>query len=250
MPEPEAHHHILLHSVLIPMCRFIPVPFLDDAVQDILERRHVTGIARIHGRTITTKEADALCGHEAGGGCSCIGCLVYMPLLPFKKLLRKILYFLEWKATIDLASRTYIEGYALDYLLGEGLWPSEDPDPAARVPAALDRVVEKAGISPIEAAFKQVWKNARLAIIGTAQLLGQRLRKLVGLGKEEQRAAVTRVLDEIEHDQKLEATLMKLSQALSQVHGEYFDRLKELTRDEFRVSPEDGSESSPPDAPD
>lgn len=245
--QPKAHHVILLHSVLVPMCRLIPIPFLDDIVQEQLERRHVTGICKAHGRQLSGHEVKSLCGHDGGGGCSCLGCLLYVPLLPFKKILRKILYFLEWKATIDLAARTYIEGYAFDYILGEGLWPSEDPEAAKRVHDALDRIVEKAGTSPIEAAFKQVWSSARLAIISTAQLLAQRLKKLVGLEKEAQRSAVTRVLDEIEQDQKLEATLVKLTQALSQVHGEYFDRLRQLTRDEFKVTgtEPDEAESSP-----
>jgi len=242
--QPKSHHLILLHSVLVPMCRLIPVPFLDDMVQDQLERRHVTGIAKVHGRALSGPEVKALCGHDGGGGCSCWGCLVYIPLLPFKKILRKILYFLEWKATIDLGARTYIEGYAFDYILAEELWPSEHPEPAKKVHEALDRIVEKAGTSPIEAAFKQVWSSARLALINTAQLLAQRLKKLVGLDKEAQRSAVTRVLDEIEQDQKLEATLAKLALALGEVHGEYFDRLRQLTRDEFRVSP-DETESSP-----
>src|SRR4051812_37093618 len=114
---PTPHPIIATHAVLTGLTPLIPVPVLDDLLYTYFMRSMVRRLAAANGHNLKGDEVKTLSAQT--GGCG-LGCFATLLIYPFKKLLRKVLYFLEWKRASDLISRTYCEGYLLGAAFSEG----------------------------------------------------------------------------------------------------------------------------------
>ncbi|MEW6284300.1 MAG: hypothetical protein AB1758_37140 [Candidatus Eremiobacterota bacterium] len=215
--DPRVEREVLFHSLIIALTRYVPLPFLDDAIRQAAHQRMYAIIGRHHGRELSREDLKVLT--EDRGGC-CSGCLLSVLLFPFRKVLARLLVLWDLKKTIDLASRSYIQGYLLNTTFDEELWHE-----AATVRDAIDATCALVGTSPVEHVFHGVLDGASRTLRGAGELLRRLVRRE---GPEPREEAVTRVLDEAEAEEKqqLSSLLDRLVQALRLVPESYFEQLR------------------------
>ncbi len=134
------------YSLITGLTNLIPVPLLDDWVRDLLRQRQAMELARDHGVALTGAEGKVLaCGHHPPSASGCLrGCLVALLVKPaellfkvvFRKIVRKVLFFLTIKDVIDTFSRTLHEGFLVRHALGLGVLGSPPTPGAAMSPPA------------------------------------------------------------------------------------------------------------------
>jgi hypothetical protein len=104
---------VLYHSLLIGAALFVPIPFLDDRLATFLWKHMVSDLAKIHKRDLTREQILAL-SYQSRFALS-DGCLLVIKRF-FREVLQEILFFLEWRRAIHLASDAYYTGYLLNEL--------------------------------------------------------------------------------------------------------------------------------------
>jgi len=217
------HPIITTHAVLAGLTPLIPVPILDDLVYNYLLRSLVRGLAASHHKNLRDEEVRALATQPAGCG---LGCFATLLIYPFKKVLRKILYFLEWKRATDVISRTYCEGYMLDVAFDEG-WVEKHG--AVRVRAAMDAVLARTNTSPIKGAVYGVVKQSK----GTMKSLTGLLESLLSRVKRNTKdSEVAQAVTEVENEEVLKKLIDQLQRAIGTLPAEFLQNLKaELARE-------------------
>lgn len=217
--------HILSVVVLIGASALLPVPFLDDVAKAYLERRLVRTIASGEKLTLTTEEVERLT-LEPPKGCCALGCLGKVVLYPIKKLIRKILFFLEIKRAVDQSSNALAEAWLLTLALRQGLWSTGRPIAEAdRLREVMDAACQSHGVKPLETAFDHAFRGAKVSLLDFAgRFTGQ-----VDDDKERLDAAVEKL--EAEEGERLAKLSRKLREALSEVGEVYLQRFaKEFER--------------------
>lgn len=241
-PETGAGHpvpwfqRVTFYSVMAGLCPLIPVPFLDDRVLDAVKRRMTTVLARERGVALTERQRDYLSGTYS----ETRGCLARAGGLAFKltvklvgKIFRKLLIFLAVKEAVDVASRTFHEGYLLHLLLDPAT-PPDWPDPhrtaggdretdAWHARWAIERAVAETDPRPVNQAMKRAFRGSRGLMRESARLLGKAVRSGKGAGgvaREETAAAV-----EKEESERLAGVVEPLASELWVERG-YLDALE------------------------
>lgn len=222
MPEESASQPRLIgHAVLVGLTPLIPVPFVDDLVRGHLLRRMVRGLGEARGRALAPAEVSALT-EERGGGCLG-GCLGQAVLYPLKKIFRKVFFFLEWKRAADLTSRTYHQGYLIDYALSE-------PELFGAVPAdklrdAIDAVCRESPVKPVETAAGAALRGSKGAVSAAAQLLGSALRRR---GPKPDRAQVAEAVASVDEEERrtLAPVTRRLQDSIAAIPDEHFRALR------------------------
>src|ERR1044071_2916662 len=105
---------VIYHSLLIGAALFVPIPLLDDRLATFLWKHMVSDLAKSHGRTLTNEQLRALSYRSKfalSDGC------IYVIVRFFTELVQEILFLLEWRKAIDLATDAYYSGYLLNELL-------------------------------------------------------------------------------------------------------------------------------------
>jgi hypothetical protein len=208
---------ITTHAVLTGLTPLIPVPFIDDVIYSYVMRSLVRRIAASHKHELTEHDVRVLASQP--GGCG-LGCVATLLIYPFKKVLRKILYFLEWKRATDVISRTYCEGYLLDEAVKEGWLESHN---ASRVREAINAVLVRTNTSPIKGAVYGVVKQSKGAMKGlTGTLQGFLSRSKRDTNETEVAKAVT----EVENEATLENIIEQLQRAIGTLPVEFLQNLK------------------------
>ena len=113
---------VIYHSLLIGAALFVPIPFLDDRLATFLWRHMVSDLAKSHGRTLTNEQLRAL-SYQSKFALS-DGC-IYLIVRLFTELVQQILFLLEWRKAINLATDAFYSGYLLNELFAyEGFDPA------------------------------------------------------------------------------------------------------------------------------
>ncbi|EDM77270.1 hypothetical protein PPSIR1_17460 [Plesiocystis pacifica SIR-1] len=172
-------------SLLVGLSRLIPVPFLDDIVEGQVRRQMVAAILHRHGRTTKTGEFGPL--YSDGGGClgllwSILTFPIKLLLVPLKKLLKTVFFFLAIRDMALRMGHALMLGRCLDRQLGKG-----------ELGDALSKKERTREVQAIRAAFEESYKGSDLGVLRHA--LSQSLRgakSLAAVGTAAVRSVVRR----------------------------------------------------------
>jgi hypothetical protein len=218
MPShPTPQPTIATHAVLAGLTPLIPIPFLDDLIYTYLMRSLVRKLAGTHKYQLSEGDVRILASQPTGCG---LGCVVPVLIYPFKKVLRKILYFLEWKRATDIISRTYCEGYLLDEALGEGWLETHG---STQVRTAINVVLARTNTSPIKGAVYGVVKQSK----GTMKGLTNTLQSFFSKGKRNTpETEVAKAVNEVENESTMENFIEQIQRAIGNLPAEFLQNLK------------------------
>lgn len=182
---PATRRTILLYSVLCGLCPLIPLPLLDDWAQALLARRMARALLTEAGLPAPRAALLHLTRERAGCG---PGFLLAPVLWPIRKLLRKVLFFLSFKACVDVAVAWLHRGWLLGRVLqrrelhaaalvpASGVWP---------VVLAMEEALQGTRKKPITAIVRRTFRGSRRLLLGLA---GRLARALGGSRREEEAA--------------------------------------------------------------
>lgn len=167
---------ILTHAVLIGLTPLIPIPVLDDLVKSYFYRNLVKSLASAYGAALSDKEISAL-AEERGTGCL-NGCLFWLIEFGVKRLVRKILFVLEWRRAIDLVTHTYYYGRLLDHAFANGLYTAGDPERAAQLRSAIEQARRGANTNLVKKVVQSTFNQSRQLVLGAVQQLSDGVRDI------------------------------------------------------------------------
>lgn len=228
--------HLLAIMVMVGASALLPVPFLDDVAKGYLERRMLRTIASKEAMTLTSEEVDRLT-QEPSKGCCLVGCLTGAVIYPVKRLLRKLLFFLEIKRSMDQASTALAESWLFWLALRRGFWsPGRDIAEADRLRTVIEAACNSQGVKPLETALRHAFGGAK----GTLKELAARFGGKTLSDKAQLEAAVRSL--ETEEGERLAKLSKSLKAALSEVGESYLRRFAE----EFERQMEQASPTAAP----
>ncbi len=231
------------HSVLTALCPLIPIPFLDDWIRDVVRRRMVRGLSAETNTPLSDRRIDILaCGYDPISASGCLsGCLVKAFKIPaqfvfkllFKKILRKIVFVLAIKDSVDTFSATFHEGFLLrhalthepirksflDPSLSNPETPSSDSDPVIALRRSIETVRDEVDHRPVERWARKTFTVSKKLLRRVASTAFRQLRRSRRDGHldedqiyEEMRkeeAELSHVVDELTHEIGGEQTYLR-----------------------------------------
>jgi hypothetical protein len=213
---------ILTHAVLVGLTPLIPLPFIDDMVREILERRMVRVLASAHGLDLSPTDVRALA--DAPKESWLKGAAVSVLLLPARMILRKTFLVLQGKRIIDLASNCYHKGFLVDVAFADRWCAPVGPRPAHEVRRAIDAVCKEANTAPVEYALRTGFEQSRVALVTLVDVLRKRLGALRGQPAEPEVAAV---VEEAAQDKGgVGGIVERVRRAVAEVPSEHFEDLR------------------------
>ena len=249
---------LILYSTMAGMCKFIPIPFVDDIVQGFVVRRMIRVLLAEHGIVADTEALERLTRERPG--CP-LGCIYTLVLYPIKKILKKILFFLAFKDFADESSKWFHRGYLVQYaaqaelltartMTSEHLqWP---------VALAIEETLQETDTKRFTQIIRRAWSGSRASL----RAVSRRLWRLVGAVRRQPDAeeAVGTALQQVEAehgelDSDLESfsqTVWRESDHLVAMEQRFVDKLAETHRryQKGRAAIEGAAEpSTPPPAP-
>jgi hypothetical protein len=117
----------------------VPIPFLDDKLASFLWKHMASDLAKSHHRNLTKEQIAAL-SYQSKFALS-DGC-IYVIVRFFTELVQEIIFLLEWRKAIDLATDAFYSGYLLNELLA---FDGFDPARVSQYAAAMQKA--KRGIN-------------------------------------------------------------------------------------------------------
>jgi hypothetical protein len=146
---------VIYHSLLIGAALFVPIPFLDDRLATFLWKHMVADLAKIHKRDLTREQILAL-SYQSRFALS-DGCIVVLTRI-FRQLFQEILFFLEWRKAINLATDAYYSGYLLNELFAyEGF----DPSKAGQYAVALQKAKQGINTKLVKGVFRGTFRSGK-----------------------------------------------------------------------------------------
>ena len=146
---------VMYHSLLIGAALFVPIPFLDDRMATFLWKHMVADLAKIHKRELTREQLLAF-SYASRFGLS-DGCLFVIKRL-FREVLQEILFFLEWRRAINLATDAYYSGYLLNELFAyEGF----DPARTGQYAVAMQKAKQGINTKLVQGVFKGTFRSGK-----------------------------------------------------------------------------------------
>ena len=110
-------------ATLAGLSVLIPIPFVDNAFEAFFRKRIPGAVAHSRGRTLS-REVRAVLEEDAAGGCATLPARLVIGL--FKRLSRKLLYFLTVKQATDRLSHYWYRAFLMDHMLASGHLESTD----------------------------------------------------------------------------------------------------------------------------
>ncbi len=146
---------VMYHSLLIGAALFVPVPFLDDRLATFLWKHMVADLAKIHKRTLTREQLLALSYQSRFALAD--GCIVLLTRI-FRQLLQEILFLLEWRKAIYLATDAYYSGFLLNELFAyEGF----DPARTGQYAVALQKAKQGINTKLVKGVFRGTFRSGK-----------------------------------------------------------------------------------------
>jgi len=217
-PENSTQKRLATYSVLAGLTPLIPIPFLDEAAKRYFKRRMTRELAKARGLSLDAQSVKTL-SDDPDTGCLS-GCLLGALFYPIKWLFKKIFLLFGAKRAVDFVTRSYHQGYLIDYALEKGY--SAD---AARARAGIDRVLTDTNTSLIEYAVRQAFGQSKGALRSAARGLQRVLMRLARRPTQEQ---IDQALESAEGQEKreVESLAALLQKIMDQVPPEHFERLR------------------------
>jgi hypothetical protein len=231
LPEAGNQKLILTHAVLTGLTPLIPVPIVDDLVKSYFQRRLVRELARVYSINPSEGEIRTL-ADDPSSGCLA-GCLGGALLLPFKLIFRKLFFFLEWKRAADTVSRTFHQGYLLDYAMQTSYYPNQRN--AVEVRGAIEAVCREVRTGPVERAVSLTLVQSKETLKSAANLLKRSLASISGRPDPE-RVALAAEAVESEEEREIEGVITRLQKSIQSVPEGYFNNLRARLAACLRIS--------------
>jgi hypothetical protein len=230
----------MYHSLLIGAALFIPIPFLDERLAAFLWKHMVSDLAKQHHKNLTNEQLLALSyGYRFGlsDGCLFLGRRI------FKEFLQEIIFILEWRKAINLATDAYYSGYLLNELFAyEGF----DPTKAGQYAVALQKVKQGINMKLVQGVFKGTFRSGKGVLAAIAKWLSsitvgyakeswarRKKKKNAGSTSEEHMENFFEMyrsrLQTLLHD-----LIMELQSGIGSLPKGHFDTLKNKLFDELR----------------
>ncbi len=195
---------LVADSELTGLCPLIPVPLLDDFARDLLRKRLVGHLATASGTAMADGEAKILaCGYQPVSTSGCArGCLrlalvrsvVFLITVIFRKITRKILFFLTIKDAVETFDKNFHEGYLLRHALSLGVLrqpalagaaPAQVDPRLLEVRGAVEAVIRQTDTRPVTNLARSVFAGSRRLVKRTAKAMARVLRRRQGAGEDE-----------------------------------------------------------------
>ncbi|GMU55755.1 MAG: hypothetical protein AMXMBFR33_49010 [Candidatus Xenobia bacterium] len=233
---PELERDVLFHAILMALTRYVPLPFLDDALRQAAHERMVRRLGTAYQRELSKEEVKVLT--EDRTGC-CSGCLLSLFLWPFKKVLARLLVVWDINRTVDAASGYFVSGYLLQVAFSEGLYHGN----AVRLRDAQDAAAARVSTSPVGRVFQSVLGGASQKLRQAGQELARRLRKQAPPAPEQEAEAAREVIEAVEEEEQkaLAPVIERLREGLKAIPASYYDELKAAFREALREQSEEVS---------
>lgn len=209
---------LLTHAVLVGLTPLIPIPLLDDAVKDAIDRRLVRELARVHGLVLSKDDVAALANGPGEG--IFLSIAKGIATFPLKLIFRKLFVVLEVKRASDEASRCYHRGLLLDVAMASR---AIGPRPPAEVRAAIDQVCGEISVSPLGRAIGGVFEGSKGALEG----IGRQLLRRIGVGKTAPTAASVDAAVDAGASGEVAGIVERLKAAVATVPAEHFVALED-----------------------
>ena len=156
---------VMYHSILIGAALLVPVPFLDEKLATFLWKHMVADLAKSHHRTLTNEQLLAL-SYQSRLGMS-EGCLFVLKRI-FRELLQEILFFLEWRKAIALATDAYYSGFLLNELFAyEGF----DPTKASQYALAMEKAKQGVNMKLVQGVFRAQFRSSKSGFLSVVKWL-------------------------------------------------------------------------------
>ena len=212
---------LLTPVVLIGASALVPVPFLDDIAKAYLEKRLFRLLAEKEGLELSKEEQSHLTQHP-GSGCCLVGCLGSALIYPFKKVLRKVFFFLEIKRSVDQSTTALAQAYLFRLTLRNDLWrPGGPVESADVVRESIQAACHSQGVKPLETAIRHGFEGAK----GTLSDFASKLADKVS-GADDSEEKISSVVDRLEEEEteELKGLTRSLSDSLNDVSQPYLEK--------------------------
>lgn len=156
---------ILYHSLLIGAALLVPIPFLDEKLATFLWKHMVADLAKSHHRTLTKEQLLAL-SYQPRLGMS-EGCLFVLKRI-FRELLQEILFFLEWRKAIALATDAYYSGFLLNELFA---YEDFDPLKASQYAVAMQNAKLGVNMKLVQGIFRVQFRSSKSGFLSVVKWL-------------------------------------------------------------------------------
>jgi hypothetical protein len=156
---------VIYHSLLIGAALFVPIPFLDDRLATFLWKHMVSDLAKSHGRLLTRDQIQALSYQSRFALAD--GCMFFLKRI-FQELFQEILFFLEWRKAIDLATDAYYSGYLLNELFA---WKDFDPARVKQYAVAMQKAKQGINRKWVQSSFRAQFRSGKGVLMSVAKWL-------------------------------------------------------------------------------
>jgi hypothetical protein len=156
---------VMYHSLLIGASLFVPIPILDERLAAFLWKHMVSDLAKNHKRNLTNDQLLAL-SYQYRFALS-EGCLFVVRRF-FRELFQELLFFLEWRKAIDLATDAYYSGYLLNELFA---YEEFDPAKAGQYGIALQKAKQGINTKLVKGVFKSTFRSGKGVLASIAKWL-------------------------------------------------------------------------------
>ena len=156
---------VMYHSLLIGAALFVPIPFLDDRLATFLWKHMVADLAKSHNRNLTNEQILAL-SYQSRFALS-DGCMVVLVRV-FRQLFQEILFFLEWRKAINLASDAYYSGFLLNELF---VYEGFDPAKTGQYAVALLKAKQGVNMKLVQGVFRAQFKSSKSGLTAVVKWL-------------------------------------------------------------------------------
>jgi hypothetical protein len=230
---------VIYHSLLIGAALFVPVPFLDDRMATFLWKHMVADLAKIHKRELTREQILAF-SYASRFGLS-DGCLFLIKRL-FREVLQEILFFLEWRRAINLATDAYYSGYLLNELFAyEGF----DPAKAGQYAVAMQNAKQGINMKLVQSVFRAHFRSSKGVLASVVKWLSSitveyardswaRRRRKKSDGAAEQQMENFFEMHKSRFQILLKDLIESLQSGMGAVPKEHFEELRNKMFDEVR----------------
>jgi hypothetical protein len=218
---PDNDAALALHTLLVALTPFIPLPFVDDIAKNLVMRRLVRTLARAHGLSLSDAEVRTLADDK--GGSLLMGLVKGALLAPIKFIIRKLVIILTGKRIVELASDTYHRAFLIDRAFANRWCAPVGAHPPEKLRDAIDSLIAATPIasSPVTRALREGLSRSKDAIVAAVDLVRARA---TGAGNAEA------TVEEFARTQEEKGTAANLLDALTTVPREHFADLEQRLR--------------------
>lgn len=156
---------VLYHSLLIGAALFVPIPFLDERLATFLWKHMVADLAKSHKRNLTKEQLLAL-SYQPRFGLS-EGCLFVVKRI-LREVLQEILFFLEWRKAIHLATDAYYSGYLLNELFA---YEAFDAAKVGQYTEAMQKAKQGVNTKLVQGVFRAHFRSSKGVLTSVAKWL-------------------------------------------------------------------------------